>query len=291
MSFAKMIAYRSSMPLGSVGCEGVSTTQRLLDEQSLFPTIAGDRDISKINFQQIKTVQGFWVQLVASLSLTLTGLFFSFYGCFSGRYCSGYYTMLQLRAALWIITYIVHQFIKSRHNRLKLLGYHEFLHSTYRYKRAPLQLVSLFNMLTLTAHSAALEIFGPEIFLDCNAKGLSTTLAITVLSALEFLLLLLVHVTYIVKVCVFNALQQPPDALVAQTDNGPAGGRCPTIINNQEQPLGPEEFITQQFLMIAKRMDDNRHLQDKIREYRSTAPMINSESTHLSMANQSLIEL
>ncbi|XP_055586601.1 uncharacterized protein LOC129739201 isoform X2 [Uranotaenia lowii] len=208
MSFAKMIAYRSSMPLGSVGCEGVSTTQRLLDEQSLFPTIAGDRDISKINFQQIKTVQGFCYGQPFGSSLT-----------------------------------------------------------------------------------AALEIFGPEIFLDCNAKGLSTTLAITVLSALEFLLLLLVHVTYIVKVCVFNALQQPPDALVAQTDNGPAGGRCPTIINNQEQPLGPEEFITQQFLMIAKRMDDNRHLQDKIREYRSTAPMINSESTHLSMANQSLIEL
>ncbi|XP_055551336.1 uncharacterized protein LOC129733833 [Wyeomyia smithii] len=251
-----------------------------IEQQSLFPTMNDDgKDISVICFERLATVWASWVQLTASMILTVTGLIYAFHRCYgSDNECAAYYTMLHLRAFFWFLIYIIHLYVKSRHNRLKILGYHEFLQQTHHHKKAALKLVSLVNLFVLTLHTALLQVLGVDFFKDCKISGFSATVFINVVCAAECILLMFLHVTYSVEVDVFNTIQSPPDALLDQDQ--PGGG---------VRSMNPDEFIGQQFLLIVKLLDDNRHLQDKIREFRSMAHLINSESTHLSLAEQSLI--
>ncbi|XP_053698604.1 uncharacterized protein LOC128745556 [Sabethes cyaneus] len=249
-------------------------------EQSLFPTMNDDgKDISLISFESLNTVWASWLQLTISVALTITGLIYAFRQCYaSDDECYAYYTMLHLRAFFWFLIYIIHLFVKSRHNRLKILGYHEFLQQTHRHKKAPLKFVSLCNLLVLTLHTLLLQVLGANFFIDCKIYGFSATVAISIFCAIECVVLMVLHITYSAKVHVFNIIQSPPDALLN-----------PDHSNGGISSMNPEEFISQQFLLIVKLFDDNRHLQDKIREFRSMAHLINSESTHLSLAEESFI--
>ncbi|XP_065074217.1 uncharacterized protein LOC135698254 [Ochlerotatus camptorhynchus] len=249
------------------------------DQQTLFPTITGD--ITTIAFERVNTTFASWIQLIFSMILTMTGFIFAYHGCYSGNECPGYYMMLYLRAFFWVATYIIHLFMKSRHNRLKLLGYHKFLRITHRQKKAPLQLVSLSNLLILTIHTIVLECYGSNFINDCYVKGFSLNLFLSIWCLVECMILTYIHITYFVKVRVFNTMRSPPDALT--------GSASAELRRSAPHGVSPEEFINQQFLMIVKMMDENRHLQDKIREVRAAAHLINSESTHLSLAEQSLI--
>lgn len=253
--------------------------QRPEDQQTLFPTMNGD--IETVGFERVGTTHASWVQLIFSMILTMTGFIFAYHGCYSGNECPGYYMLLYLRALFWVTTYIIHLYMKSKHNRLKLLGYHKFLRITHRQKKAPLQLVSLSNLLILTIHTIVLECYGTNFVNDCYVKGLSLTLFLSIWCLVECMILTYIHITYFVKVRVFNTMRSPPDALT--------GSSSAEIRRNAHHRVSAEELINQQFLMIVKMMDDNRHLQDKIREVRAAAHLINSESTHLSLAEQSLI--
>ncbi|XP_058457182.1 uncharacterized protein LOC131434443 [Malaya genurostris] len=250
------------------------------EEQSLFPTMTDDdKDIPVIGFEQIHTITAWWLQLIASVILTIIGLVYAYPDYFGQNDgCAGYYTMLHLRAVFWLLVYLIHLFVKSRHNRLKVLGYHNFLQETYRYKKAPLKIVSFCNLLILSLHTVLLELFGPSYFLTCSLGNFSASLLICIVCAVESVFLILLHISYSVKIRVFNIIQRPPDALL--DPDHPQGG---------QSSMNPDEFVSQQFLLIVKLFDENRHLQDKIREIRSTAHLINSESTHLSLAEQSLI--
>ncbi|XP_058812974.1 transmembrane protein 192-like [Topomyia yanbarensis] len=253
---------------------------RAQEEQTLFPTMTDDgKDLSLICFERVLTIWAWWTQIIASAVLTITGLVYTYHECYGkDDECDGYYTMLHLRAVFWLLVYIIHRFVKSRHNRLKVLGYHDFLQETHRYKKAPLKIVSFCNLLLLTLHTILLEVAGSNFFTVCRVEGFSATAVISIFCAVEYVFLVLLHISYSVKIHVFNVVQNPPDALV--DSDHPRGGQI---------SMNPEEFVSQQFLLIVKLLDENRHLQDKIREIRSMAHLINSESTHLSLAEQSLI--
>lgn len=246
------------------------------DQQSLrSASLIGEEDIPRIRFEPLKTSCLVWVQMVISLVLTGTGLVYGYYGCFINDECNGYYIMLLGRAGLWIGTYFVHLFVKKSHNRLKILGYHRFLRWTHRNKKLPLQLVTFGNLLILTMHTIFLEFFGARFFIDCHIRRFPMILALSIICVLECIFLILTHFAYLVKVNVFNAQRCPPDAMFAG--------------EHRRNSMSPEDFLGQQFLLLAKLMDENRHLLDKIREVRSTADIINSESTHLSQVEQSMI--
>lgn len=277
MSFANRSfpMFRSVAP----GLLGNSSTGRAQEEQSLFPTMTEDgKDIRMITFKPLNPALGLWVQLASSIAMTVTGLAFAYYGCYRGVECFGYFILLYLRAVFWVISYIVHRYVRSKHNLLKLLGYHTFLLSTHQWKKAPLQIVSVSNILILTIHTILLETLGARYFIECSAKGFSTTLAISVFCLIECLILCFVHGSYYVKVHIFNAVQNLPDAL----DNA-------DFRRTGQTAISPEEFINHQFTMITKLMEENRHLRDKIREACAPVNLINSESTHLSMVEQSFI--
>ncbi|KXJ82777.1 hypothetical protein RP20_CCG011210 [Aedes albopictus] len=252
--------------------------QRLEEQQTLFGSTSGD--IETVGFERIGTTHASWIQLIFSMVLTMTGFIFAYHGCYSGNECPGYYMLLYLRALFWVATYVIHLYMKNKHNRLKLLGYHKFLRITHRQKKAPLQLVSLSNLLILTIHTVVLEFYGTNFINDCYVKGLSLTLFLSIWCLVECMILTYIHITYFVKVRVFNTMRSPPDALTNSSAE---------IRRNAHHRVSAEELINQQFLMIVKMMDDNRHLQDKIREVRAAAHLINSESTHLSLAEQSLL--
>ncbi|XP_055636276.1 uncharacterized protein LOC129775494 [Toxorhynchites rutilus septentrionalis] len=273
-NFVPFFLFRS-VTTGSLS-DGAVSGSRQLEQQMLFPTMTeDDRDISIISFEKINTTPILWFQLVCSMALTAVGLAYCYYGCYSGNECAGYYTMLKLRAGFWFVTFIIHLLVKSKHNRMKILGYHTFLRETHRYKKTSLQVVSLVNLVILTAHTALLHMFGSHFFIDCALKGFSTTLSVSAVCLLECIVLVLIHIPYFVKTKVFNVIQNPPDALL-QRGNG-------------QTEMSPEEFINQQFLLIVKLMDENRHMHDKIREARASAHLINSESTQLSIADQSFV--
>ncbi|EAT34473.1 AAEL013295-PA [Aedes aegypti] len=282
-NMSRIAAIRSNPVASSSRAGSCSSTsgrqqhhQRFEDHHTMFGTTIGD--IETVGFERIGTTHASWIQLIFSMILTMTGFIFAYHGCYSGNECPGYYMVLYLRALFWLATYVIHLYMKSKHNRLKLLGYHKFLRITHRQKKAPLQLVSLSNLLILTIHTIILELYGTNFINDCYVKGLSLTLFLSIWCLVECMILTYIHVTYFVKVRVFNTMRSPPDALTSAE-----------IRRNAHHRVSAEELINQQFLMIVKMMDDNRHLQDKIREVRAAAHLINSESTHLSMAEQSLL--
>ncbi|XP_062554685.1 uncharacterized protein LOC134219830 [Armigeres subalbatus] len=270
---------------GSVDGSSMSTTpvlgrrHRSEEQRTLFPTMTGD--IETVGFERIGTTHASWTQLIFSMVLTMTGFIFAYHGCYSGNECPGYYIILYVRALFWVTTYFIHLYMKCKHNRLKLLGYHKFLRITHRQKKAPLQLVSLSNLLILAIHTIVMDVYGANFINDCYIKGLSLTFFLSVWCLVECMILTYIHVTYFVKVRVFNTLRSPPDALACSSSS--------EVRRNANHRVSAEELINQQFLMIVKMMDDNRHLQDKIREVRAAAHLINSESTHLSLAEQSMI--
>ncbi|XP_039445815.1 uncharacterized protein LOC120425373 [Culex pipiens pallens] len=246
------------------------------DQQSLrSSSLIGEEDIPRIRFEPLNTSLVVWIQMVCSLVLTGTGLVYGYYGCFINDGCNGYYIMLLGRAGLWMATYCVHLYVKKSHNRLKILGYHRFLRWTHRNKKLPLQLVSFCNLIILTMHTIFLEYFGAHFFIDCHIKRFPMILALSIICVLECIFLILTHFAYLVKVNVFNSQRYPPDAMLTG--------------ENRRNSMAPEEFLSQQFLLVVKLMDENRHILDKIREARSTAEVINSESTHLSQVEQSMI--
>lgn len=265
---------RSFMPF-SVRSGTGSVSGQPVEEQTLF---SSSDPITVIGFEPLYTIPAQWLQVVPSLLVTLLAASLAYYGCHTERECLGYFAVLYLRAILWVFIYVGHLFLKARHNRLKLLGYHNFLSLAHRHKKAPLQIVSFVNLLILAIHTILLQTLGSKFFLDCSTKDFSATLMLSIFCFVECVALCLVHTSYYAMVCVFNAMRKMPDALLTSEYRR----------TDPANEMSPDEFINYQFTMINNMAEENRRLRDKIQRARANYEVLNSESTQLSIAEQSL---
>lgn len=128
--------------------------------------------------------------------------------------------MLYLRAAFWLITYVssfqsfrkdqsltstsifqlFDRFVKRRHEKLRLDGYHDFHRATAQHRSVPLQIVSLWNTFLLAIQTLIQHYYGDSFAEKCAMVGLlSPIVYITLFSSLETMVFGIVHGLYIGK--------------------------------------------------------------------------------------------
>lgn len=161
---------------------------------------------------KLKTVPHFSFHLFISTAISFVGIVLAACWKDSDR-CKGYFIMLYLRAAFWIITFLFDHLIKHHHEALRLKGYHEFYRATSVHKGVPLYIVSLWNTTILGVAAFMQHYYGPNFGLHCIEGFLSPVVYITVFCIVETFILGLIHGSYIIRVVHFNRTSQLPDAL------------------------------------------------------------------------------
>lgn len=169
-----------------------------------------------------------------------------------------------------------------RHEKLRLDGYHEFYRATAQHRKAPLQIVSLWNTFLLAVQALLQHYYGDSFLEKCLLVGfLSPIVYITMFSSLETAVLSLVHGFYIgnfslfcyycglyltndflhfltAKVVRFNKAAAAPDAL--QGSRGHSGGS----LGLTQRGLSTAELLEKQADLINYLKDHNLKLNQKI---------------------------
>lgn len=221
----------------------------------LEPILAAD---DNDGFRPLRTVPAFSFHLLISSCISLTGIILAATWEDNQR-CEAYFIMLYLRAAFWLITYIIDRYVKSRHETLRLDGYHDFHRSTKRHRSVPLHIVSLWNTFLLAIQALIQHYYGDHFAEKCVVVGLlSPIVYITLFSSLETVVLVFVHGFYIAKVVRFNRMAPPPDAL--QGSNSHSGGS----LGLTQRGLSTAELLEKQADLINYLKDHNLQLNQKI---------------------------
>lgn len=105
------------------------------------------------------------IHLLISTVITLVGVILALDWKDSKR-CEAYFIMIYLRVGFWVISLLLHCFVKRSHENLRLNGYHEFHRSMKTHKSVPLFVVTLWNTAILTLESLMQHLYGKfETFL------------------------------------------------------------------------------------------------------------------------------
>lgn len=183
--------------------------------QLLEPVLTSD---SEGNFKPLKTIPAFSIHLLISTIISFIGVILAA-GSPPEKRCNAYFTMLYLRAAFWVITYLFDHYVKHKHEELRLNGYHEFHRATAMHKGVPLHVVSLWNTTILAVQALMQHYYGDEFVKHCTAQFLSPITYITTFNIVENIILGCINGSYIVRVRNFNKSGQPPDALTGSSCN------------------------------------------------------------------------
>lgn len=232
------------------------SSTRMDDSHTMLDPILATEDDD--GFRPLKTVPAFSLHLVISSCISLTGIILAATWDDSKR-CEAYFIMLYLRAAFWLITYLFDHFVKNRHEKMRLDGYHDFYRCTDRHRTVPLQIVSLWNTFLLAVQALIQHFYGDDFAQKCVVVGLlSPIVYITLFCSLETLVLSIVHGTYITKVVHFNRAAAPPDAL--QGSRGHSSGS----LGLTQRGLSTAELLEKQADLINYLKDHNLKLNQKI---------------------------
>ncbi|XP_052867866.1 transmembrane protein 192-like [Anopheles cruzii] len=209
-------------------------------------------------FRPLRTVQPFSFHLLVSSIISLTGIVLAATWEDSRR-CEAYFIMLYLRAAFWIVSYLVDNWVKQHHEKLRLAGYHDFHRATEQHRTVPLQIVSLWNTFLLAIQTLIQHYYGDAFGEKCIVVGLlSPIVYIAAFSSLETMVLCVVNGSYIAKVRRFNRTASPPDAL--QDNRGFSGGS----LGLTQRGLSTAELLEKQADLIKYLKDHNLKLNQKI---------------------------
>ncbi|XP_058461759.1 transmembrane protein 192 isoform X2 [Malaya genurostris] len=221
----------------------------------LDPILASEDDDG---FRPLNTVPAFSFHLLVSSCISLTGIILAATWEDSRR-CEAYFIMLYLRAAFWLLTYLFDHFVKNRHEKLRLNGYHEFHRATAYHRTVPLQIVSLWNTFLLATQTLIQHYYGDSFAEKCLVVGLlSPIVYITLFSSLETVVLSIVSGFYMAKVIRFNRSAAAPDAL--QGSRGHSSGS----LGLTQQGLSTAELLEKQADLINYLKDHNLKLNQKI---------------------------
>lgn len=128
--------------------------------------------------------------------------------------CQTYFTLLYIRCAYWVGTYVLDAMITYRHNQLRRHGYHDFYRQNILiYKNAPFIIVTLWNMIMFFIQTLMQQNYASDFALHCQKTIRSPITYAVIFCGLETILLMFVHGTYIMKVWHFNRVTCLPDAL------------------------------------------------------------------------------
>ncbi|XP_062554616.1 transmembrane protein 192-like isoform X1 [Armigeres subalbatus] len=229
---------------------------RMDDSNTMLDPILATEDDD--GFRPLRTVPAFSFHLLISSCISLTGIILAATWEDNQR-CEAYFIMLYLRAAFWLITYVFDRFVKHRHEKLRLDGYHDFHRSTSRHRSVPLQIVSLWNTFLLAIQTLIQHYYGDSFAEKCVIVGLlSPIVYITLFCSLETVVLGFVHGFYIAKVVRFNRMAPPPDAL--QGSSSHIGGS----LGLTQRGLSTAELLEKQADLINYLKDHNLQLNQKI---------------------------
>ncbi|XP_055902594.1 transmembrane protein 192 [Eupeodes corollae] len=184
-------------------------------------------------FKALKTVPAFSIHLLISTAISFTGVLLAMASPPEKR-CNAYFTMLYLRAAFWVITYLFDHYVKHQHEQLRLNGYHDFHRSTAMHKGVPLHVVSLWNTAILAVQAMMQHYYGEHFGEHCLEGFLSPITYITAFNVVETIVLGCINGNYIVRVRKFNKSGQPPDALTGTSCNEGSLGLLQSRSNTAE---------------------------------------------------------
>ncbi|XP_044738045.1 transmembrane protein 192 [Chrysoperla carnea] len=126
--------------------------------------------------------------------------------------CLSYFILLYLHAAHWFITVIIDFILKYEHHLVRTNGYLEFYRSTLNHHRYPFYIVSLWTTTLSIIQTLIQHFYLDNLESHClNAGYLRPLTYYCSIITLEFLLLFVIIVNYIIKVYQFNKLQPLPD--------------------------------------------------------------------------------
>lgn len=232
----------------------VATSGRMEDGQ-LDPILATEDDDG---FRPLRTVPAFSFHLLVSTCISLTGVILAATWEDSRR-CEAYFIMLYMRAAFWLITFLIDHYVKRHHEKLRLDGYHDFHRATTGHRAVPLQIVSLWNTFLLAVQALIQHYYGDAFAEKCVVVGfLSPIVYITMFCSLETFVLAVVNGSYIGKVVRFNRTAAPPDAL--QGSRGHSSGS----LGLTQRGLSTAELLEKQADLINYLKDHNLKLNQKI---------------------------
>ncbi|XP_058812976.1 transmembrane protein 192 [Topomyia yanbarensis] len=229
---------------------------RMDDSHNMLDPILASEDDD--GFRPLNTVPAFSFHLLVSSCISLTGIILAATWEDSRR-CEAYFIMLYLRAAFWLLTYLLDHYVKTRHEKLRLDGYHEFHRATAHHRTVPLQIVSLWNTFLLATQALIQHYYGDSFAEKCLVVGfLSPIVYITLFSSLETVVLYVVSGSYLAKVIRFNRAAAAPDAL--QGTRAHSGGS----LGLTQRGLSTAELLEKQADLINYLKDHNLKLNQKI---------------------------
>lgn len=234
----------------------VGGTSGRMEDGQLDPILATEDDDG---FRKLKTVPAFSFHLLISTCISLTGVILAATWADSRR-CEAYFIMLYMRAAFWLITFLIDYYVKRHHDKLRLDGYHDFHRATTGHRAVPLQIVSLWNTFLLAVQALIQHYYGDAFAEKCVVVGfLSPIVYITMFCSLETFVLALVNGSYIGKVVRFNRAAAPPDALQGSRGHSSVGS-----LGLTQRGLSTTELLDKQADLINYLKDHNLKLNQKI---------------------------
>lgn len=232
--------------------------------QLLDPVLMSTSDNS---CKPLKTIPAFSIHLLISTAISFLGVMLAASSPPEKR-CQAYFTMLYMRAAFWVITYLFDHFVKHQHEELRMNGYHDFHRATAMHKGLPLHVVSLWNTAILAVQALMQHYYSDKFTEHCMEGVLSPITYITAFNIAESIVLGCINGSYIVRVRKFNRSGQPPDALVGSSS---AEGSLGLL----QPPNNPAELIEKQADLINFLKDHNLRLNQKLMQLSSQVRTVN----------------
>lgn len=172
-----------------------------------------------------------------------------------------------------MLTWIFDHLVKSKHEQLRLDGYHDFHREMRNHHTIPMQIVNLWNSVLLAVTAGLGHYYGPEIFEKCEQQLLGPTTYIVGFNVAETLLFFVVHGTYITKVVRFNNLHLAPDAMRGQSQTQGSLG----LVHSQSEV---NELLEKQSDLIEYLRDHVNRLNQKLQQLSNQLRTVTLSTPH-----------
>lgn len=168
------------------------------------------------SYKPLKTIPVIGLHAILAIALESYAIFATFITKNDHFLCESFFIILYMHVVFWFISLIIDHIIRFLHYKLWLNGYFQFYKRTYNHHRLPFYVTSFFITNLLLLQTLIHHFYKESVMNYClNKKGLFDTpiSLLTAVTSLEIFILVIIDVSYILKIHKFNKSKPVPDAI------------------------------------------------------------------------------
>ncbi|XP_022912907.1 transmembrane protein 192 isoform X2 [Onthophagus taurus] len=247
-----MVSLTRSLNTNSGGATFFSESQNMDEREYLEPILE-----SYGVFKPLRSIPVITLHLITTLGLEITAIIYTIIHPEKDSNCREYFTLIYIELGLWLLTLVIDQILRMKHYALRMNGYLDFYKKTQVLYRLPLYMVSLMVACVALLQTLMQHYYGDNFTKNClNGTFFSPIGYICLTLTVQFCVIALIDIRYIVLVAKFNVQKPPPDVQKEEWN------ACSSVDSFAHGEIGYRQRGDKFFDFIEKQADLIRHLKD-----------------------------